>query len=116
MKQFAVLIHVDESEYAGWTPETHQKHLEAHRAYAQALGSAMLGGERLRPGAEAVRVTLRGGKRTVLDGPFAETKEVFGGYYLIQCDTKEQAVEWAARCPSAEHGTIEVREVWPTVM
>ena len=52
------------------------------------------------------------GRRTVTDGPFAETREVLGGYYVIECRDLDEAVLWAGRCPSAQHGTVEVRPVW----
>jgi hypothetical protein len=52
---------------------------------------------------------VRGGKTSFADGPFAETKEQLGGYYIIECDTLDQALAWAAKCPGAAHGTIEVR-------
>jgi hypothetical protein len=65
----------------------------------------------LRSDAEGVRVESRGGKRTILDGPFAESKEIVGGFFLIDCRTKEQAIEIANACPAAEWATVEVREV-----
>lgn len=61
---------------------------------------------------DATRVKNRNGKRVVVDGPFAETKEALGGYFLIECASKQEAIEWAARCPGADHGTIDVRPIW----
>jgi len=66
----------------------------------------------LRPLEEGTRIRLSGGKQTVLDGPFAEAKEVVGGYWLIQASSKEEAVEWATRCPADEGDFIEVRQVF----
>jgi hypothetical protein len=83
-----------------------------HMAYGQALGAKRLAGERLRPSSDARCVSVKGGRRTVRDGPYAETKEVLGGYYVIECASADEALEWAAKCPSAKHGTIEVRPVW----
>jgi hypothetical protein len=109
--KFLILIHGDESQMrnlpvdqTGMSPEYH--------AYNEAMAKAgvMLGGERLRPTDEAV--SIRGGE--VLDGPYAETKEQFGGYYLIDVPSKAEAVEWGRKCPAAQFGTIEVREIWPT--
>jgi hypothetical protein len=57
------------------------------------------------------RVTFSGGKAKVTDGPFAEAKEVIGGYWMIQVRSKEEAVEWASRCPASDHETIELRQV-----
>ncbi|HET6545709.1 MAG TPA: YciI family protein [Rhodanobacteraceae bacterium] len=69
--------------------------------------------ESLKSDAEGVRVQERGGKRSLLDGPFAESKEMVGGFFLIDCDTREQAVAIAAQCPAAQWATVEVREVGP---
>jgi hypothetical protein len=68
-------------------------------------------GDALKSDAEGVRIEVRHGKRTILDGPFAESKEIVGGFFLIDCATKEQAIGIAHECPAAEWATIEVREV-----
>jgi hypothetical protein len=65
----------------------------------------------LHPPSMGVRVSFSGGKPKVTDGPFAEAKEVLGGYWMIQVKSKEEAVEWASRCPASEHDVIEVRQV-----
>lgn len=65
----------------------------------------------LQPSSTAVNVEVRAGKTATTDGPFAETKEVLGGYYLIEAESIEEATEWAAQIPSARHGRIEVRPV-----
>jgi len=62
---------------------------------------------------EATRVQVRDGKRTLTDGPFAEAKEMVGGYFLLTCDTREEAVAIAAQCPAAQWATVEVRELGP---
>jgi len=62
---------------------------------------------------EGVRIEVRGGKRVVLDGPFAESKEIVGGFFLLDCRTKEQAIAIASECPATEWATVEVREVGP---
>lgn len=67
----------------------------------------------LRSDADATRVQVRNGKPTLTDGPFAETKEMVGGYFLLNCDTREQAVAIAAECPAAQWATVEVREFGP---
>ena len=61
----------------------------------------------------AARLSMRGGRQNVVDGPFAESKELVGGFFLLDCDTREQALSLAAECPAAEWATIEVREVGP---
>ena len=67
----------------------------------------------LRSDAEAVRVQVRQGKRTLIDGPFAEAKEMVGGYFLLTCKTREEAVAIAVECPAAQWATVEVREFGP---
>ena len=69
--------------------------------------------ESLRSDAEAVRIRVRGGKRTVVDGPFAEAKEIVGGFFLLDCATKDEAVAIANQCPATEWATVEVRELGP---
>lgn len=69
------------------------------------------GGDALKSESERVRVALRDGKRTLLDGPFAEAKEMVGGYFLLDCKTREEAVAIARECPAAEWATVEVREI-----
>lgn len=66
-------------------------------------------GEQLAPTSTATNVRVQGGQRLVTDGPFAETKEVLGGYYIVECDDLDTALEAAARCPGAKYGTLEVR-------
>src|SRR5262249_50122983 len=72
----------------------------------------MLGGEGLHPTAKGARVTFSGGKRTVTDGPFAETREVIGGYWIWQVDSKQEALDWASRCPLVEGDVLELRQVF----
>jgi hypothetical protein len=66
----------------------------------------------LHPGSKGARVGFSGGKATVTDGPFTEAKEMVGGYWMIQAKSKEEAVEWASRCPAADGDVIEVRQVY----
>jgi hypothetical protein len=112
--KYALLIWWNEVEGLGRSKADDQKEVASHGAFIQALGPRLLGGQRLEPERHAARVQVRGGRRLVTDGPFAETKEVLGGFYLLECASKDEAVEWAARCPSAQHGTIEVRPIWST--
>ena len=69
--------------------------------------------ESLRSLSDGVRIAVRGGKRTVVDGPFAESKEVVGGFFLLDCRTKEEAVAVAGECPATDWATVEVREIGP---
>ncbi len=88
--------------------------LQAHARFGEELNKAgkMVVGERLRPNTDASRVRLKAGQRQVMDGPFAETKEALGGFYLIECDTQQEAVEWAKKIPLREGGFVEVRPIW----
>jgi hypothetical protein len=70
------------------------------------------GGQRLRPTTDATTVQVRDGKVLTADGPFAETKEQVGGYFVVDCKDLDEAIEIAAKIPAAEHGTIEVRPIW----
>jgi hypothetical protein len=88
--------------------------VQGHRRFADELQAAgkMVVGERLRPDGDASRIRIKAGHRQVMDGPFAETKEALGGFYLIECDTRQEAVEWAKKIPLLEGGFIDVRPVW----
>ena len=87
----------------------------AYGAYTKAMIEAgvYVGGERLRPSSTATVVRTNNGKTSVLNGPYAEIKEQLGGYYLIEARDLDAAIEWAARCPGAQYGAIEVRPIWP---
>jgi hypothetical protein len=89
--------------------------LQGHRRFAEELQVAkkMVHSERLRPDDEASRVRLKAGQRQITDGPFTETKEVLGGFYLIDCDSKQEAVEWAKKIPLRDGVYVEVRPIWP---
>jgi len=83
-------------------------------AYTEALktAGAYVGSNRLRPISTATTVQANNGKTQVLNGPYADTKEQLGGYYLIEAPDLDAALAWAARCPGSGHGTVEVRPVW----
>jgi hypothetical protein len=88
--------------------------VQGHMRFAEELRKSgkMVLGERLRPEADASRIRLKAGQRQVIDGPFAETKEVLGGFYVIECDDKQEAVEWAKKIPLRPDSFVEVRPVW----
>ena len=87
----------------------------AYAAYTEAMMKAgvLAGGDRLRPSEMASTVRVNNGKTNVLNGPYAETKEQLGGYYMIDVPDLDAALSWASRCPGATHGAIEVRPIWP---
>lgn len=88
--------------------------IAGHGRFADELQAAgkMVVGERLRPDSDTSRVRFKAGQRQVMDGPFTETKEALGGFYLIECDSKQEALEWAKKIPLREGGFIEVRPIW----
>jgi len=97
----------------GTTP-TDVKAVEAMMKYNETLQKAgvLISLDGLHPASAGARVSFAGGKPKVTDGPFIETKEVLGGYWMIQVKSKEEAVEWAKRCPASENEVIEVRQVF----
>ena len=112
--EYLLMLH---SEEAGWdqmTKEQQQQGYAAYIAYTEALkqAGALRGSNRLRPSANSTTVRVANGKPQVLDGPYVESKEQFGGYYLIDVADLDAAISWASRCPGASHGTVEVRPVW----
>ena len=112
--QYVLLIYEDERVYGG--PEKAgpalQEMMAKHMAFAPTLGSARKGGAGLKGTSSATTVRAGNGKRTVHDGPFAETKEQLGGYYLIDVPDLDAALVWAKRCPAARYGTVEVQPIW----
>jgi hypothetical protein len=111
--QYLLLIYGEESKWSKLTPDQLSAEMGAYMAYTQDLAKAgvLVAGDELQPVKTAKTVSVEGGKQKVVDGPFAETREALGGYYLIKADTIEDALAWAAKCPGARHGRIEVRPV-----
>lgn len=114
--QYLLMLYSDESGWDALSEKEQEEGVAAYTAYTQALAQAgaLVGGNRLRPADTATRVSVADGKTQVLDGPYADSKEQLGGYYLIEAADLDAALAWAARCPGAHHGTVEVRPVWPT--
>jgi len=111
--KFLAIIYNDESQYADATPEDIGAIFAAHGEFGEAAGKAgvFAGGEGLQPVATATTVRVRDGERMLTDGPYAETKEQLGGYYLLDCKDLDDALSWAARIPEAKTGAVEVRPV-----
>lgn len=110
--RYMILINTDESSKT--TDSDRQQIHAAYSKYTQELKNAgvMLAGDALHPSSKGgARIKVANGKRTVTDGPFTEAKELVGGYYLIQVKSRDEALEWAARCPGAQYDGVEVREV-----
>ena len=111
--KFMAIIFNDESQYANATPEQIGAVFAAHGEFGQAAREAgvFVGGEGLQPSATATTVRVRDGERLLTDGPYAETKEQLGGFYMLECKDLDEALAWAARIPEAKTGAIEVRPV-----
>jgi hypothetical protein len=110
--KYTVLIYETEAEFGARTDDTRKDaYWGAWRAYTKALTDAgvMAGGAGLQPAHLATTIRQRGGKREVQDGPYAEAKEQLGGYYVIEVPDLDKALDWAARCPAASSGAVEVR-------
>jgi hypothetical protein len=111
--QYLLLIHDDEAQW-GDMPEDDRNSIYAeYGQYTQELESRgiLVGANQLQPSSTATVVHVSDGKTLTTDGPFAETKEVLGGYYLIDVETLDEALDWAAKIPSARYGHIEVRPI-----
>lgn len=111
--QYMLLIYGDEKIWADLPPEKVAEEMGAYFAYTEALAKSgkLKSGDELQPISSARTVSRMGGAPSVVDGPFAETKEQLGGYYLIEADSIEEAVDWAEKCPGARYGRVEVRPV-----
>ncbi|MFL6428119.1 MAG: YciI family protein [Acidobacteriaceae bacterium] len=112
--QYLLMLYTDETGWGRMTPTEQQQGYAAYMAYTEALkkAGAYVGSNRLQPVSSATTVHVANGKQQVVDGPFVDSKEQLGGYYLIEAPDLDAAIAWAARCPGAGHGTIEVRPVW----
>src|SRR5690242_1672016 len=109
--QYLLLIYGNEQAMLSAPKERVTEMMAAYRAYTEAMqkAGAYLGSNRLQPTATATTVRAKDGKSSVVDGPYAETREQLGGYYLIEAPDVDAALAWAARCPAAQHGAVEVR-------
>jgi hypothetical protein len=114
--QFIVMAYVREGDWPKLTREQQQQGLAAYKAFTDAMKSAgvFVSSNGLAPGSSGT--TLRpgpDGKVQVLDGPFADSKEQLGGYYIIDVKDRDEAIAWGARCPASGHGVVEVRAIAP---
>ena len=109
--QFALLIFESPDAFAGRSANENDPYLGAWRAYYKALVEAdiYIDGNPLQPPETGTTVRLKDGKRRVQDGPFADTKEQLGGFIILELPSLDTALEWAARCPAASIGAVEVR-------
>jgi len=107
--KYVLLIYEDEAIYGGEETALYQEIVAAHQAFGPSLGAAMQGGAGLEPTATATTVRTRGGEKILHDGPFAETKEQLGGFYLIEVADLDAAIAIAKALPVAADASIEIR-------
>jgi hypothetical protein len=115
--QYAMLIYETPRDFDARTTDKTSPHIAAWRAYYEAMldSGAYVGGNPLELPASATTVRLKNGKRHVQDGPYAETKEMLGGFIIMELPSLDAALDWAARCPAAATGAVEVRPLAPVV-
>jgi len=111
--QYLLLIYRSEAELAKMDPDARQKMSAEYGAYTQSIVQSghFKAGDGLQPSTTATTVRVRGGKMLTTDGPFAETREQLGGYYLVEAKDLDTALDLAARIPGARDGSIEVRPI-----
>ena len=111
--KYLALIYGDETRWDALPPAERDAVLQRYMALAEegTAAGVVVGGDELAPTRTATTVRIRDGETLVTDGPYAETKEALGGYFLFECASMDEALEWAARIPAAEHGAVEVRAV-----
>ena len=112
--QYLLMIYQNEAEYAKLDAKTAEKNMEEYGAFTQSIiqSGNFKAGDRLQPTTTATTVRIRDGKTMTTDGPFAETREQLGGYYLVEAKDLDAALAMAARIPGARYGSIEVRPIW----
>jgi hypothetical protein len=113
LMQYMLLIYDDESTWESMPEDERNNVMREYFQFTEDVKNAgkYVAGDALQPVSTAKSLRLRDGEASTTDGPFAETKEVLGGYYLIDVDSDDEALEWAAKIPSARYGTIEVRPI-----
>ncbi len=111
--KYLALIYADETRWDAFSDAERARAYERYGAFADAARDAgvLVGGEELAPTRSATTVRLSNGETVVTDGPYAETKEALGGYFILECASMDEALDWAARIPGAEHGAVEVRPI-----
>jgi hypothetical protein len=106
------LIYGDASRWDSFSDEEKEAVYARYRAFGEEAGDAVLGGAELASPGDATTVQVRNEDTLVTDGPYAEVKEALGGYYVLEVDTMDEALDLAAKIPGAEHGAVEVRPLY----
>jgi hypothetical protein len=111
--QYMLLIYGDQNGWDSLSEADRGQMMQAYGSFTQDLrdSGSMVAGDALQPTQTATTVRVRNDETLTTDGPFAETKEQLGGYYLVEADSLDEAIEWAAKIPGSRHGSVEVRPV-----
>jgi hypothetical protein len=111
--QFILMAYVQEAGWPAMTKEQQEQGLAAYKSFTDALkkAGALITSNRLAPSANAASLRQKDGKVQVIDGPFADSKEQLGGYFIIEAKNLDEAIAWGSRCPATGHGTVEVRPI-----
>lgn len=112
--QYMALIYADGERWDAMPAEEREAGYALYRAFADGARAAgvLVDGDELGPTRDATTVRVRGGETLVTDGPYAELKEALGGYFVLECGSMDEALDWAARIPGAHHGAVEVRPIY----
>jgi len=112
--RYALLICTEEAADEALSPDELSARMAKYASFGEEMGrrGVLQGGERLRPTTDATTVRVRDGEVLTSDGPFAETKEQIGGFYLVDCANLDEAIEVASKIPGAHTGSVEVRPIW----
>jgi hypothetical protein len=112
--QYLLMAYVDETGWPKMSKSEQEQGIAAYAAYGEALKTSgvIKGSNRLQPSSVATTVRSTNGKSQVLDGPYVDSKEQLGGYFLIDVPDLDAALSWASRCPAVNHGVVEVRPIW----
>ncbi len=112
--QYMLLAYADINTFLNLSPDEQKQMYGAYQSFIEALkkAGAYQASGRLQPTSTATSVRVANGKTQVLNGPYMETKEQLGGYFLIDVPDLDAAISWSARCPASSHGTVEIRPLW----
>ena len=113
--KFMILLYADEAGFEQLSPEEMKAAMASFAAYNEQLaeGGVLLHGEPLTPSRAAKTLRMQQGRVVTTDGPFAESKEQMGGYYVLEVQSEQEAIEWASKCPVLYSGAVEVRALVP---
>jgi hypothetical protein len=111
--KYLLLLYGDESQWANASPEDIERELAEYQSFSSEINGAgvFISGEALEATNSATTLRIRHGESSLTDGPFAETREQLGGYYLLDCKDLDEAVTWASKIPAAQTGSVEIRPV-----